>query len=69
MSTGMVICSRCRRELHQWGHQSIERGWLHCEDNTPRCEGATSDYPRRAEDVRGEYCEADGPLPEGATTR
>ena len=63
MSTGMVICSVCKREVHQDGPSNISRGWQHCEDGSPRCEGASSDYPRRASDVRGAYCCADGPLP------
>lgn len=63
MSTGMVICSVCKREVHQDGPKSVSRGWPHCEDGTAMCDGATADYPRHAEDVRGAYCGADGPLP------
>ena len=63
MSTGMVICSACKREMHQDGPRAIENGWQHCEDGSPRCANATADYPRTAAEVRGAYCCADGPLP------
>lgn len=60
----MVICSKCGREVHQWGEKSFRRGWEHCDDRTPICDTATPAYPRIVEDVRGSYCCADGPLPE-----
>lgn len=63
MSTGMVICSKCQREVHQDGDPRLRRGWRHCEDGSPICDLATAAYPMSAEDVRGSYCCADGPLP------
>lgn len=63
MSTGMVICSRCQREVHQWGDHRIRRAWVHCDDRSPICDTATAAYPMSVEDVRGDYCCADGPLP------
>jgi hypothetical protein len=64
MSTGLVICSTCRREVHQDSRRSpLEKGWYHCDDGTPRCAGAHSAYPQTADEVRGPACCADGPLP------
>lgn len=63
MSTGMVICSRCQREVHQDGDHRVRKGWRHCEDGTPICDLASAAYPMSVEDVRGSYCCADGPLP------
>lgn len=59
MSYGLVVCSECRRELHQSGDHKIERGWIHCEDKTPRCIGATTDSVESATQIRGKYCGAD----------
>ena len=56
MSTGTVVCSICRREAHQNGPNST---WLHCEDDTPRCIGASSDWPLNGEPV-GQWCGIDG---------
>ena len=64
MSTGFVVCSECHREVHQdWS--GGPRDWYHCEDETPRCDGATSEYPRGPDDVRGSWCGMDGAPPEG----
>lgn len=60
MSTGFVVCMACKREVHQTGSHHT---WLHCEDGTPRCEGAVSIYPTAWWDIKGTYCEADGPAP------
>lgn len=61
MSTGLVICSVCKREVHQDApfKQGEPRGWRHCEDKTPRCAGATSDYPLSAAEIRGRWCGSD----------
>jgi hypothetical protein len=58
MSSGLVICSKCRRELHQDGIPSQEHGWRHCEDKTPRCAGAHTDYAT-PDQVKGVACLAD----------
>ncbi len=64
MSTGLVICSVCRKEVHQdgpkhaWRHCSRFQGW------TPICEGATAVYPKRRSDIVGMFCQADGMAPD-----
>ena len=63
MSTGFVICGACKREVHQDGLKDVQRGWRHCEDKTPLCEDAHADYPMTHGEIRGRYCEADGPAP------
>ena len=61
MSYGLVVCSKCSREVHQdWPHQ----GWRHCEDKTPRCDGASSIYPRSRADIVGRFCGRDEPASE-----
>ncbi len=61
MSTGIVVCSKCRREVHQDGPKDKDGryGWRHCEDKTPKCEGATVDYAERGE-PKGRFCGMDG---------
>lgn len=60
MSYGMVICSKCCREVHQDGPREVANGWTHCEDRTPRCDGAQSVYPSRERtEVKGKWCAAD----------
>ena len=51
MSCGLVVCSECKREIHQ------ERGgrWYHCEDGTDRCDGAIAHYAERYQ-VKGKAC-------------
>lgn len=56
MSSGMVICSECLREVHQDGPNHT---WTHCEDKTPRCEGAMSVYPLMGH-IKGKWCGRDG---------
>jgi hypothetical protein len=61
MSTGIVVCSACQREVHQDGPKDA-RGtttWTHCEDGTPRCAGATSDYPDSRAAIKGRWCGRD----------
>jgi hypothetical protein len=55
MSHGLVVCSLCNREVHQDGPRSVQNGWRHCDDGSPRCPGASSAYARR-EDVSGKAC-------------
>lgn len=62
MSTGMVICSICGKEVHQWGDREVSRGWVHCETREPICGSAI--YPKARADVKGKACEADGRMPE-----
>ena len=57
MSWGLVICSKCKREVHQDGPGKT---WRHCEDKTPRCEGASSDYPTSQAEIVGRACYMDG---------
>jgi hypothetical protein len=56
MSYGIVICSKCKREVHQTGVNEI---WIHCEDRTRRCEGAMSEFPASEEEIRGNWCGID----------
>jgi hypothetical protein len=59
MSYGLVICSACKREVHQSGDRNIQRGWQHCEDKTPLCSEATTAYPRAKDEIAGAYCGMD----------
>lgn len=56
MSYGLVICSVCKREVHQDGPNQT---WRHCEDKTPRCAGAVSAYPQTTNEIRGKWCGRD----------
>ena len=56
MSTGMLICELCYREVHQDGPNHT---WTHCEDQSPRCEGAGSVWPFMGH-VKGKWCGRDG---------
>jgi hypothetical protein len=58
MSWGIVICSKCHREVHRDLHS---HAWYHCEDKTPRCKGASSIYPRSRRDIKGRDCWRDEP--------
>lgn len=57
MSYGIVICSKCHREVHQDGP---EHSWRHCEDKTPRCNDADSIYPDSSTNIVGKFCARDG---------
>jgi len=69
MSSGLVICSVCKREVHQDGpastHTTITgapytlHGWQHCEDKTPRCDGASSIWPMDRFEIVGKFCGRD----------
>jgi hypothetical protein len=68
MSSGLVICSVCRREVHQDGNALTPGGtwtWRHCEDKSPRCDGASFVYPSKRSDIVGSFCEMDGAAPVG----
>ncbi len=56
MSAGLLICSICKREVHQDGEN---HSWRHCEDLTPICEQAGLEYPTTNSDIVGEYCGRD----------
>lgn len=61
MSTGIVFCSACRREVHQHGRGGT---WLHCEDRSPICPSTPTDtvapqYPNRLDDIVGRWCGRD----------
>lgn len=60
MSTGFVMCSACRREIHHTGYLDKKGGWFHCEDRSPRCQGGTTEYPRDVLEVVGPWCGRDG---------
>ncbi len=74
MGSGLVVCSACKREVHQNGplqHTDgcrcksnntgfCRAGWTHCEDKTPLCAGAESVYPKGRGFIRGRYCGIDG---------
>lgn len=67
MSSGLVICSVCKKEVHQdgpkhsWRHCSRFHGW------TPMCDGAIPIYPRARDVINGLFCQADGLAPEPLT--
>ena len=59
MSTGLVICSVCREELHQ-----SDGVWYHCPSgqNREKCgPNARSAYPTDPEEVVGPFCGSDIP--------
>jgi hypothetical protein len=60
MSWGIVACSKCRREMHQNGPVVDDVAtWLHCEDQSPACEGGRF-CPEYEDEVRGKFCQIDG---------
>lgn len=70
MSTGLVICSVCGKEVHQDGMRDAATGkteWRHCSRFhgwTPLCDGATVMYPHARIQIVGLFCQADGLAPE-----
>jgi hypothetical protein len=71
MSSGLVMCSACHREVHQDGLRDAQgRGtWRHCSRFhgwTPICEGAHAMYPETRLAISGLYCQADGLAPPAA---
>ena len=60
MSYGIVICSICKREVHQKRNTETDRlSWFHCEDTTDICSTAQTVYPSSTEEIRGAYCGMD----------
>jgi hypothetical protein len=67
MSSGLVICNNCRREVHQDGDPNQAYGWRHCNDKTPACgfaDGAALGsnfirYPTSTSEIVGPYCGRD----------
>ncbi len=65
MSTGLVICSVCHKEVHQDGlrDSSGKTEWRHCSRFhgwTPICANAHAIYPRHRAEIVGMFCQADG---------
>lgn len=58
MSYGIVICSECKREVHQ-GSWMVDRAWVHCDDSTVICQSATAVYPKSKAEIKGHYCGKD----------
>jgi hypothetical protein len=56
MSWGILICSKCKREIHQDGP---DHSWTHCEDKTSICDGAGKIYPTSREQIKGKFCGKD----------
>ncbi len=65
MSSGLVVCSKCLREVHQGDREKFPpKGWYHCfgkrlAADSPMCEGATAVYPPSLDKISGPYCGAD----------
>lgn len=58
MSTGLVICDVCKREVHQDGPVVGGKAvWVHCETGTPACQSIVYATP---EQLRGKACYRDG---------
>ncbi len=55
MSTGLVICSHCKHEVHQ----DLDHKWTHCDTGTPICHGASAKYPDNKEEIQGTFCGRD----------
>lgn len=72
MSCGLMVCSKCKREVHQ-GCDAVfpPNGWYHCrgtrwEADGPMCAGASPVYPERMKIMKmsipvvyGPYCGLD----------
>ncbi len=61
MSVGLVICSVCKREVHQDGPENVSRGWQHCEGKSRMCLDASAIYPTSYADIVGKWCGRDDP--------
>ena len=64
MSYGLVICSSCKREVHQTGRIELTSGriakWIHCEDSSSICGGnSIAIYPKSKEEIVGKFCGRD----------
>lgn len=58
MSYGIVVCSKCRREIHQSGTPLNQWAWVHCEDGSEQCAGGDRDYAGYGEPL-GKWCGRD----------
>jgi hypothetical protein len=70
LSSGVVMCQGCRREVHQWGPKVDGRPtWVHCDNRSPICAGCHAVYPNDLEQLVGPWCgvDGDGELPRGVT--
>lgn len=70
MSYGLVICSKCKKEVHQEklvGEQTsrvtfnLKNIWMHCEDTTTICKGAEAVFPKSRSEIVGKPCMKDEP--------
>ena len=61
MSTGIVKCSKCSKEVHQEGEDFGygKHSWIHCESNRPMCEDASAEYVHKISDIVGKWCGKD----------
>lgn len=60
MSYGTVICSTCKREVHQSRNTSTDRlYWFHCEDESDICRDSTATYPMSIAEIVGKWCGRD----------
>jgi len=66
MSFGIAICSKCKREVHQQSLLNREqrfvsqsRKWVHCEDGSDICTGATAVHATSTAEIQGKWCGAD----------
>ena len=70
MSTGLVVCSICKKEVHQDGKRDLTTGraaWHHCSrfhNWTPICKDAMATYPQSRQEIVGLFCQADGRAPD-----
>ncbi len=61
MSWGICICSVCKHEAHQTGEIiRKDRGWTHCDTNSPICDGANAMYLQSKNEITGKWCGRDG---------
>lgn len=65
MSSGVVMCSKCKKEVHQNGLKDVNNctAWTHCsgtwlKPGTPICEGAKVVFAALGE-LKGDWCGAD----------
>lgn len=58
MSCGIMVCSVCRREIHQDGPKNGRHTWRHCNTKSAICYDACPDWAAVGE-PRDEFCGAD----------
>jgi hypothetical protein len=59
MSFGLVVCSVCKREVHQDRDNDKNLYWYHCDTKSRICHEGYPDYPRRKDDIKGDFCGRD----------